>query len=192
MPSSGRRASPTGPAAGCPAGGGPACRSARGGGYRRGLGIYDPAGGPSGILWNRAGRGQGGFLGSAGPLTSARLGPILLFALAAGAMYYRLAGDYSHAAAAGAVAAMLLQPRLFAHLHFASFDGPLTSCWILAWATFAAARGRSAWAVLWGVTLGMTLGCKITGWIAAALSGLDRLVPRPAGRPGPGHRRRRN
>jgi len=71
-----------------------------------------------------------------GPLESARFGPIALFALAAGAMFYRMARDYSVAAGLGAVAALALLPRLFAHAHFASFDGPLTSCWILAWATF--------------------------------------------------------
>lgn len=110
--------------------------------------------------------------GCLGPLDAARFGPMMLFALAAGAMFYRMWRNYSAAAAAGAVAAMILLPRLFAHAHFATTDGPLTSCWILAWATFAPAgredSSRVAWrsAVLWGVALGMTLSCKATGWIA--------------------------
>ncbi len=100
------------------------------------------------------------------PLTAWRLGPILLFAVAAGAVAYRMAREWSPTAAVAAVAALVLLPRLFAHAHFASLDGPLTTCWILAWATFAFAR-RSKWgAVGWGVALGMTLSCKATGWIA--------------------------
>lgn len=100
------------------------------------------------------------------PLESARFGPILLFAIATGAMFYRLARDHSTIAATGAVTALLLLPRLFAHAHFASFDGPLVSCWLLAWAAFAPATGRWRWALLWGFVLGMTLSCKATGWLA--------------------------
>ncbi|HVA48936.1 MAG TPA: hypothetical protein VNH11_21395 [Pirellulales bacterium] len=73
------------------------------------------------------------------PLTAARLGPMVLFALATGAMFYRLARQYSLVAAAAGVAALVTMPRLFAHAHFASYDGSLTACWILAWATFAPA-----------------------------------------------------
>ena len=82
----------------------------------------------------------GHLLGSAWlpPLVAWRLGPMLLFAAAAGVVYYRMARDFSTVAAVGAVAAMLFMPRLFAHVHFASFDGPLVSCWLLAWAAFAA------------------------------------------------------
>jgi len=100
------------------------------------------------------------------PLTAWRLGPILLFSVAAGAMFYRMARDYSLRAAVGSVAALVLMPRLFAHAHFASFDGPLTSCWILAWATFDFARRRWWGTVAWGIALGMTLSCKATGWLA--------------------------
>ena len=100
------------------------------------------------------------------PLESWRLGPMLLFALAAGAMFYRLADDESLAAAIGGVGALLLLPRLFAHAHFASFDGPLTSCWIMAWAAFAPARRDWRWSPLFGLLLGMTLSAKGTGWLA--------------------------
>jgi hypothetical protein len=110
-----------------------------------------------------------------GPVEAARLGPIALMALAAGAMCYRLARDYGLVVALGAVTALLLLPRLFAHAHFASCDGPLTSCWVLAWATFprprrgdCAADPAVHWAAIaaWGIALGMTLSCKATGWIA--------------------------
>lgn len=69
-------------------------------------------------------------------LTAWRFGPILLFSLAAGAMFYRLSRDYSQPAGLAAVLALLLQPRLFAHAHFATCDSPLMACWILAWAAF--------------------------------------------------------
>jgi hypothetical protein len=101
-----------------------------------------------------------------GPLESWRLGPILLFSLAAGAMFYRLGRAYSTAVALGGVAALMLMPRVFAHAHFASFDGPLMSCWILAWAAFTPARATWPRAVLFGIALGMTLSSKATGWIA--------------------------
>lgn len=101
-----------------------------------------------------------------GPLSAARFGPMMLFGLAAGAMFYRMWREYSAAAAVAAVGALMLLPRMFAHAHFASLDGPLTSCWILAWATFAPARQSWGGSVLWGIMLGMTLSCKATGWIA--------------------------
>jgi len=100
------------------------------------------------------------------PLQANRFGPIVLFAVAAGAMFYRMARQFSLVAAVGAVGALLLLPRMFAHAHFASFDGPLTSSWILAWATFAPACRNWRWAILWGIALGMTFSCKATGWLA--------------------------
>jgi 4-amino-4-deoxy-L-arabinose transferase-like glycosyltransferase len=112
---------------------------------------------------------SGGWLG---PLDAARFGPMMLFGVAAGAMFYRMWRDYSAVAAAAAVGALLLLPRMFAHAHFASLDGPLTSCWVLAWATFPPAASKAAagtsWrrAAFWGIVLGMTFSCKATGWIA--------------------------
>jgi len=128
-----------------------------------------------------------------GPLDAARFGPIVVFGLAAGAMFYRMGRAYGRTAAAGAVAALMLMPRMFAHAHFAGCDGPLTASWILAWATWApaiqtsrhtahdhtatlptgaetslwsAAFARAPWIVLWGMALGLTLSAKATGWIA--------------------------
>jgi len=100
------------------------------------------------------------------PLGAARFGPIVLWAIAAGALFYRMGREWSLAAAMGATAALMLLPRVFAHAHFASFDGPLTSCWLLTWAAFASARQGRAAAVGWGILLGMTLSCKLTGWLA--------------------------
>lgn len=105
--------------------------------------------------------------GSVAPLTSYRLGPMALFALAVGAMHYRLRTEFGGVAAWSAVGALLTAPRLFAHAHFASFDGPLTSCWLLAWATFPPAiEGGWRRAAVWGACLGLTMSCKFTGWLA--------------------------
>lgn len=117
------------------------------------------------------------------PLTAWRLGPILLFALAAGAMFCRMSRDYGQSAGWAAALAILLQPRLFAHAHFATCDAPLTACWILAWAAF---QPHADWlsraeptnakktlhlrfacaSILFGIFLGMTMSTKATGWIA--------------------------
>ena len=64
------------------------------------------------------------------------------------------------------MAALVCQPRLWAHAHFASLDGPLTSCWLLAWAAFEPRRPTVLRAVLWGIALGMAMSCKATGWLA--------------------------
>ena len=126
------------------------------------------------------------------PLTAARFGPICFFAVAVGAVFWRVrkngvSGSANNLVAAiGAVVAILLLPRLFAHAHFALYDGLLTACWLLAWALFdtsdpceksdkkpvagdRANRSRKRLLVkhvLFGIALGMTLSCKATGWIA--------------------------
>lgn len=100
------------------------------------------------------------------PLQAARFGPIALFSFAAGAATFRLWRIVSPAAAITGLVALVTLPRLFAHAHFASFDGPLTSCWLLAWAWFAPALHRTIWSLLWGVALGATMSCKFTGWLA--------------------------
>ncbi|MDZ7615524.1 MAG: 4-amino-4-deoxy-L-arabinose transferase [Patescibacteria group bacterium] len=100
------------------------------------------------------------------PLTAIRFGPMVLFAFAAGAMFHRLAKEHSFAAGLGGVAAILLLPRMFAHAHVAAGDGPLTACWLLAWATFTPAKNGWKGACVWGGMLGLTLSMKATGWLA--------------------------
>lgn len=100
------------------------------------------------------------------PLESCRLGPIVLLAVAAGCMFYRMTRTHGLAAGLGAVAALLLLPRVFSHAHFASFDGPLTAAWVIAWAAFAPALRSRLAAAAWGVALGLTLSSKATGWFA--------------------------
>jgi 4-amino-4-deoxy-L-arabinose transferase-like glycosyltransferase len=101
------------------------------------------------------------------PLSGCRLGPMLLFAAAAGAMFYRLKRDYqTPVVGLVAVAMLALMPRLFAHEHYATLDGPLAACWIIAWAAFAPAVRDLRWAPAFGLALGLVLSAKFTGWLA--------------------------
>ena len=100
------------------------------------------------------------------PLAAARLGPILLFGLAAAAMFYRMGREFSLPAAFASVAALMVMPRVLAHVHFATWDGPLLCSWVLAWATFSSARRSWRGTILFGLVLGMTLSSKATGWLA--------------------------
>lgn len=110
------------------------------------------------------------------PLTRYRFGPILVFAVAVGAAAAKMARYWGPQAGWAAATALILQPRLFAHAHYASFDGPLTAFWLLSWATFPErAFTRAAKptlkedifpAIRWGALLGATMSCKFTGWLA--------------------------
>lgn len=113
------------------------------------------------------------------PLTRYRFGPMLLFALACGGVAAKVARHWGPLAAVAAVSGILLQPRLFAHAHFASFDGPLTACWLLTWAVLpgdkpgdkprlpASHRLPTIRLVLCGTALGLTMACKASGFLAA-------------------------
>ncbi len=101
------------------------------------------------------------------PLTRARLAPMLLFSVGVGAMFYRLQREYGvWAVSVMAVAALLTMPRVFAHAHFATLDGPVTACWMLAWALFAPACHDWRMIAAFGVALGLALSAKFTGWLA--------------------------
>lgn len=104
-------------------------------------------------------------------LPRARLGPMLLYSLAAGILFGVLGSRWGTPAACAALGAWVFQPRLFAEGHFAAYDGILTSLWVLALLAFARSEDsvfskRSTW--LWRVWFGIILGCaaatKLTGW----------------------------
>lgn len=100
------------------------------------------------------------------PKESYRFGPMLLFAVATACFFYRMRQDHGLIAAEIGVACLLSMPRLFAHAHFASIDGPLTACWIIMWATFDWAQRSKTGCFAWGIMLGLTMSCKFTGWLA--------------------------
>ncbi len=98
------------------------------------------------------------------PKTAYRFGPMFLFAAAAAAVFWRIEKTISAKAAYATVAAMLLIPRLFTHVHIAACDSTLTACWLLTWALFDLKTVRRT--LPWGIILGLTLSAKFTGWVA--------------------------
>ena len=110
------------------------------------------------------------------PLARARLGPMLLFSITAGALFAFMAGRFGAWAALGSAGAFVLQPRLFAHAHYAHYDDVLTSLWVGSILAFACAVGPAhgavpprrwpkwGWVVLFGLLAGGTAGTKLTGW----------------------------
>ena len=107
-------------------------------------------------------------------LPRARLGPILVFSFTAGAIFQFLARRWGVWPAALAASAWVLQPNLFAHGHYASYDGLLTSLWVLAIFAFVCASEATGFpddgAIRWssvfcfGLILGCALATKLTGW----------------------------
>ena len=107
-------------------------------------------------------------------LPRARLGPILLFSLTAGAIFSFLANRWGYWAAALAAGSWVLQPNLFGHGHYAAYDAILSSLWVLSiiafiWAVEPESESqgrRTRWLAV--VTFGVLLGCaaatKLTGW----------------------------
>jgi hypothetical protein len=99
-------------------------------------------------------------------LERGRLGPILLFSAVAGVLFHFVARRWGWWAAAASVGAWTLHPHLFAHGHYASYDGPLTCLWVLTIVAFVAGweSKRLAWAGAFGVALGCAMADKLTGW----------------------------
>ncbi|WP_169977294.1 glycosyltransferase family 39 protein [Tautonia rosea] len=106
-----------------------------------------------------------------GDLAQARLGPMLLISLAVGALFTFIDRRLGRWAAVVGASALVLQPRLFGHAHYAAYDAPLTALWVLAvLAFFQATEDRSRrnpswrWAVVLGLVIGAASATKLTGW----------------------------
>jgi 4-amino-4-deoxy-L-arabinose transferase-like glycosyltransferase len=107
-------------------------------------------------------------------LPRARLGPMLLFSLTAGAIFSFLAARWGYWPGGLAAGSWVLQPNLFGHGHYAAYDAVLSSLWVLAiimfiWAVEPAREGSwrgSRWlaTAIFGVVLGCAAGTKLTGW----------------------------
>jgi len=105
-------------------------------------------------------------------LARARLGPILLFSLTSGVIFHFFVVRLGAWAGVMAAGAWVFQPNLFAHGHYASFDGVLAAVWVLAILLFARAiapdtgpRARRAWTFGFGLVVGCSLATKLTGWL---------------------------
>src|SRR5262249_46342248 len=107
-------------------------------------------------------------------LARARLGAILLFSLTAGAILWFAWRRWSVWAATLSTGAWVLQPNLFGHGHYASYDGVLASLWVLAILIFAeivapqsspmTAGRRWVLTLVFGMILGCAAATKLTGW----------------------------
>jgi len=103
-------------------------------------------------------------------LPRARLGPMLAFSLAAGAIFGFVARGWGAWPGALAAGAWALQPNLFGHGHYATVDALLTSLWAGALMAFARAVGREGrsprwgWTIAFGVLCGWAADTKLTGW----------------------------
>jgi 4-amino-4-deoxy-L-arabinose transferase-like glycosyltransferase len=110
-------------------------------------------------------------------LPRARLAPILLFSLTAGAIFAFVAARWGYGAAALAAGSWVFQPNLFGHGHYAAYDAVLSALWILAIIAYSKAvipRGpgsapiakaaRWSWTVAFGLILGCAAALKLTGW----------------------------
>jgi len=110
------------------------------------------------------------------PLPRARLGPILLFSLTAALLFRFVAVRWGSWAGIAAAGSWLLQPNLFGHGHYATYDAVLASLWVLAIVAFAGSirelengpltHRRVRWlaSVGFGVVVGCALATKLTGW----------------------------
>ena len=112
------------------------------------------------------------------PLPRARLGPMVAFSLAAGALFSAGARRYGVWAGVLSAGAWALHPHLFALGHYATYDALLSALWVGSVLAFAhaarldlgpppATRNRSprwGWVVAFGLLAGWAADTKLTGW----------------------------
>jgi Dolichyl-phosphate-mannose-protein mannosyltransferase len=101
------------------------------------------------------------------PLTSYRIGPMVLTAATCGLIYWFLAGRRGRLPGLAAALLVVFTPRTFAHAHYAHYDMPVTCLWLLAQIAFLKSLQSVRWIVVFGVLLGLAAGTKLTGWFAA-------------------------
>ena len=104
---------------------------------------------------------------------------MLVFSITAGALFLFVARRWGVWAGAAAAGAWVLQPNLFGHGHYATYDALLSSLWVGAILAFARAvevepgtlvisrRLRWGWMLAFGVLLGCAADTKLTGWFLA-------------------------
>jgi 4-amino-4-deoxy-L-arabinose transferase-like glycosyltransferase len=115
-----------------------------------------------------------GLLGGSDPMSvhSARVAPMLAFAILVGLVSGESGRRYGRPAAIASGMALVLMPRVFAHAHFATLDTVLALCWTLA--ILSASRAIESRRPVLGLSLagiawGLTLLTKIHGWLLPPL-----------------------
>jgi Dolichyl-phosphate-mannose-protein mannosyltransferase len=111
-------------------------------------------------------------------LPRARLGPMIVFSLTAGAIFTFAASRLGVWPAALSAGAWVLQPHLFAHGHYAAYDALLSSLWVCSIMAFALATETNAppkarsprwrWVIVFGLLAGWAADTKLTGWFLPA------------------------
>jgi hypothetical protein len=106
-------------------------------------------------------------------LPRARLGPMILFSLTAGALFTFVARRFGGWAGAASAGTWVFQPRLFAHGHYAHYDDILACLWVGSILAFSKAvepddrpspRPRWGWVVVFALLAAAAAGTKLTGW----------------------------
>jgi 4-amino-4-deoxy-L-arabinose transferase-like glycosyltransferase len=111
--------------------------------------------------------------GSWPELLRARFGPMLVFSATAGILFAFVASRWDVWAGILASGAWLLQPRLFAHGHYATYDALLSSLWVVSIIAFDLAvespttrrSPRWAWVFAFGFLAACAADTKLTGWL---------------------------
>ncbi|MBR5757968.1 MAG: glycosyltransferase family 39 protein [Thermoguttaceae bacterium] len=94
-----------------------------------------------------------------------RIVGILLFSIALGLVYSRVALPFGRLAGITAALGVLFCPRVFAHAQIAGGDSLLISSWLVAWALFPRALLSKRGAILWGLALGVSFSAKFSGFL---------------------------
>jgi 4-amino-4-deoxy-L-arabinose transferase-like glycosyltransferase len=103
-------------------------------------------------------------------LPRARVGPMLVFSLVAGAIFSASARRWGMWAAFLSTGAWVVQPQLFAMGHYAGYDALLAGLWVVAILSFSDAVENPPRSRVWMSLLVFSLACgfaadtKLTGW----------------------------
>ncbi|MBI4178104.1 glycosyltransferase family 39 protein, partial [bacterium] len=102
-----------------------------------------------------------------------RLGTLALVSIFFFALYLHVSGLYGESTAFFASVLLFFTPRVFAHLHFAATDAPLTALWAWTFFSYRTLIRFDPWrpARLWatGILLGLSLSVKFTAVFLAPL-----------------------
>jgi len=115
-------------------------------------------------------------------LARARVGPILVFSLAAGWLFVFVGRRWGAWAGSASAGAWVLQPNLFGHGHYATYDALLSALWLGALMAFTLAvepapgeahwppgpgprHPRWGWVVVFGLLAAAAADTKLTGWL---------------------------
>ena len=121
------------------------------------------------------------FEGLVGPLRAYRLATVGVVAVAAAVLVRLVGARWGRWASAGALGALLFNPRLFAHAQQITADAATGAGWFLAAVAWlrTTETGRRPW--LFGLLAGLAIMCKATGVLVVPALVVWALIHRPPG-----------